>query len=74
MLSKIPLHIGDPSRGDVVVIRPHVDPCREFYIKRIVGLPGDVIRFEDGKVLIKTLDSEKFIEINESKYLSTINN
>ena len=32
----IPLHIGDPRRGDVVVIKPHVDKTREHYIKRVI--------------------------------------
>lgn len=33
---QIPLHIGDPARGDVVVIKPHVDKTREHYIKRVI--------------------------------------
>jgi signal peptidase I len=49
----IPIHIGDPDRGDVVVITPHVDRSREYYIKRVVGLPGDTIRISGGKVFIK---------------------
>ncbi len=72
ILQKIPLHIGDPVRGDVVVITPHVDKQREYYIKRILGLPGDIIRFEDGNVFIKKPNSEKFIQIWES-YLSLVN-
>lgn len=36
---KIPIHIGDPVRGDVVVIKPHVDKIREHYIKRVIALP-----------------------------------
>lgn len=53
LLRNIPIHIGDPARGDVVVITPHVDKQREYYIKRVIGLPGDTIRFEDGNVFIK---------------------
>lgn len=36
---KIPIHIGDPVRGDVVVIKPHVDKDREHYIKRVIAVP-----------------------------------
>ena len=36
VLRHIPVHIGDPRRGDVVVITPHVDRQREYYIKRVI--------------------------------------
>ena len=40
----------EPQRGDVVSIRlagPHV-----MYMKRIIGLPGESVAFENGRVLI----------------------
>ncbi len=43
------LAIDEPKRGDVVVFRYPVDPKMDF-IKRVVGLPGDTIRYE-GKQL-----------------------
>jgi signal peptidase I len=72
LLKNIPIHIGDPIRGDVVVITPHVDRQKEYYIKRVIGVPGDTILFQDGNVLIKKPWSEKFIQISES-YLSSAN-
>lgn len=71
-LSFIPFHIGDPQRGDVVVITPHVDRQKEYYIKRVIWTPGDTIRFEDGEVLIKKSWTDKFIKLTE-KYLSSAN-
>jgi signal peptidase I len=44
--SKI-VEIGEPKRGDVVVFRLPSDPSVN-YIKRVVGLPGDVIDYEQG--------------------------
>ena len=38
------IEIGSPSRGDVVVFRAPQDPSTPF-IKRVVGLPGDEIRY-----------------------------
>lgn len=72
LLKNIPLHIGDPVRGDVVVITPHVDRQKEYYIKRILWLPGDTILFEEGEVSIKKAWSDKFIKITEW-YLSSLN-
>lgn len=36
ILKKIPIHIGDPERGDVIVLKPHVDTSRQFYLKRVI--------------------------------------
>lgn len=39
------------QRGDVVVFHYPEDPKR-FLVKRVVGLPGDHLRIEDGKVTV----------------------
>jgi signal peptidase I len=44
--SKI-VELGEPKRGDVVVFRLPSDPSVN-YIKRVVGLPGDVVDYEQG--------------------------
>jgi signal peptidase I len=44
-----------PARGDVVVFRyPDADPTREpeDHVKRVIGLPGDQIRFSNGHPII----------------------
>ena len=41
--------MGEPSVGDVIVFRWPVDE-RQFFVKRIIGLPGDTIRIERGVV------------------------
>jgi signal peptidase I len=38
------VEIGEPQRGDVVVFRLPADPSID-YVKRVVGLPGDVVEY-----------------------------
>ena len=39
------MNVGEPQRGEVMVfIPPHEN---KYYIKRVIGLPGDRIRYED---------------------------
>lgn len=43
--------IGEPVRGDVVVFRLPSEP-NKHYIKRLVGLPGDRIRYQNKQLTI----------------------
>ena len=43
--------IGDPKRGDVMVFRYPNDP-RINYIKRVIGIPGDEIRYVDKQLFV----------------------
>jgi signal peptidase I len=45
------LDIGEPQRGDVIVFRLPADPGTN-YIKRLVGLPGDTIRYVNKKLYV----------------------
>jgi signal peptidase I len=42
--------IGEPQRGDVMVFVPPHDP--RYFIKRVVGLPGDHIRIENNVLYV----------------------
>ncbi len=63
--------IGDPERGDVVVLHPH-EGDEKFYIKRIIGMPGDTVRFDEGEVYITPAGTDTQIQLEEP-YLSAIN-
>ncbi len=62
------LRFEDLKRGDVVIFRYPGDPKR-YYIKRVIGLPGETVRIDGTSVIITTADgaSEKLSE----PYLNT---
>ena len=62
--------IRPPAVGEVVVFRPPSD-TKDYYIKRVMGVPGDVIKVYDGKVY-KVNDEGQDVEIEEP-YLSARN-
>ena len=44
-----------PQRGDVIVFR-YPGNTKVFYIKRIIGLPGETIHINSGKVIVTKTD------------------
>ena len=57
IVDKLSYHFIKPHRFDIVVF-PEDDTKNVFYIKRIIGLPGETVRISDGKIYInnKLLD------------------
>lgn len=51
VIDEISYRFHQPSRGDVIVLRYPLDPKR-FFLKRIIGIPGDHIVIKDGKVYV----------------------
>ena len=62
LLFKLAYLFSDPERGDIVVIKDPSKPEKAL-LKRIVGLPGETISFEEGFVYIDgTRLEEKYLD------------
>lgn len=61
IVSRVNYLLGDPERGDIVVFH-YPGNIAEDYIKRVVGLPGDVVEIRDTQVLVNgEVQSEPYI-------------
>ena len=51
LVDELTYHVRPPERGEVVVFRYPEDETK-FFIKRIVGLPGERLQFKDGHLVV----------------------
>jgi len=56
--------IGEPKRGDIVVLEPPLER-KIYYIKRIIGLPGETVKFEGNQVIIINKEHPKGFVLEE---------
>lgn len=58
----------DLEYGDIIVFRAPIDQ-KQYYIKRVVGLPGDTVEIDNGVVMIYNEENPEGRVIDESSYL-----
>jgi signal peptidase I len=75
ILSKLS-YIGDmtPERGDIIVFKPPAESSEKSdFLKRVIGLPGEIVEIKDGYVYIdgKPLE-EDYLASNPEYYMEPV--
>lgn len=68
IIDELSYRIRDPHRGETIVFKYPGDTTQR-YIKRIIGLPGETIKIQNGEIIVckEVSECEK---LDESSYLS----
>ncbi len=72
IVDQLTYHLEAPARGDVVIFRYPKDPCK-FFIKRVIGLPGETIEIDNSTVII-TNDENPDGFILDEPYIKSMRN
>ncbi len=65
LIDELTYRLRAPERGEVVVFHSPNDPST-YFIKRIVGLPGEKVEVQDGKVIVFNTDNPQGKALDES--------
>ena len=57
LLSRVGYWFGDPQKGDIIAFPFREDPS-EYYIKRIMAVPGDIVDFQNNRFLVNGLEAD----------------
>lgn len=68
IINEIGYHLGNPVRGDIIVFK-HNDTEQSYYIKRVIGLPGERVVIKNSAVYIYNQQNPDSFKLNESEYL-----
>lgn len=68
IVDQLSYRFREPVRGEVIVFRYPNQPY-QFFIKRIIGLPGETVRVQEGKVVIQNQKHPEGVTLDESPYL-----
>ncbi len=69
IINEISYRFGEPGRGDIVVFKYPRDTS-QYFIKRVIGLPGETVQIKDGSVTIYNKDNSNGTVLTE-KYLDS---
>ena len=64
LIDEISMRFRDIKRGEVVVFRFPRDPD-VFYVKRIIGLPGETVTLEDDVIAVKNSEHPDGLTLSE---------
>lgn len=64
IVDELSFHFRDPKRGEVMIFKFPQDESK-YFIKRIIGLPGETISIKDGAVTVTNSEHPNGLSINE---------
>ena len=64
IVDELSYYLGDPKRGDVIILR-YPNDTKKFFIKRVIGLPNETVEIQNGIVTIKNMEHPEGFAMSE---------
>ncbi len=59
------LSVSEADPDTIYTIRVYDAQGKEYFVKRVIGIPGDIVKIEDGLVYLKREGESEFTELKE---------
>ncbi|BCN31584.1 signal peptidase I [Anaeromicropila herbilytica] len=59
IVDKVTYHISDPKRFDIIMFYPYGRDQKDYYVKRVIGLPGETIQIIGSDIYINNKKLEE---------------
>lgn len=66
LVNRFIYQISDPKANDLVVFLPNGNEKSHYYVKRVIGVPGDTVQIIDGIVYVNGEAFEEQIDVPET--------
>ena len=62
LVNKLDYRFGSPKRLDAVILELENGSTTHYSVKRVIGLPGETVKIENGKIYINNKELKGFSE------------
>ena len=52
LINKFGYLVSSPKKGDIIVFLPNGNEKSHYYVRRVIGVPGDTVQIKDGAVYV----------------------
>lgn len=70
IIDEVSYRLREPHRADIVVLRNQGVDDRDYFLKRIIGLPGERVVISSGRVRVFNVENPGGMYLDESLYLA----
>ncbi len=65
IIDELTYRLKEPQRGDIIVFKSPLNK-KEFFLKRVIGLPGETVKIRNGQVIIYSEEIPDGLVLKES--------
>lgn len=65
LVNRFAYKLSDPKENDIIVFYPNGNKKSHFYVKRVIGVPGDTVQIKDGDIYINDKLLNESISVDE---------